>query len=130
MRKFTKFFMLLFALVGATEMTAQNKVYTLTPGERVTEITAGQQYMIYNSAESGQGYCFFLYNSGSAFAGVKSTNPSTFSITGTEAVVNKYIFTAETGSVDGTFAMKNLASNTYPQGTTTQSTDAVNLHFE
>ena len=122
--------MLLFALVGATEMTAQNKVYTLTPGERVTEITAGQQYMIYNSAESGQGYCFFLYNSGSAFAGVKSTNPSTFSITGTEAVVNKYIFTAETGSVDGTFAMKNLASNTYPQGTTTQSTDAVNLHFE
>ena len=123
--------MLLFALVGATKMSAQEQLYILTPGERVTEITAGQQYMIYNSCESnGGGYCFFLYNNGSAFAGVKSTNPSTFSITGTEAVVNKYIFTAETGSVDGTFAMKNVASNTYPQGTTTQSNSAVNLHFE
>lgn len=122
--------MLLFALVGATEMTAQNAVYTLTPGERVTEITAGQQYMIYNSCKSGEGYCFFLYNNGNAFAGLKSTNPSAFSLRGTEAEINKYIFEAETGSVEGTFAMKNLASNTYPKGTTAQSASAVNLHFE
>lgn len=123
--------MLLFALVGATEMTAQQTaVYTLTPGERVTEITAGEQYMIYNSCESGEGYCFFLYNNGRAFAGSKSKNPSSFSITGTEAELNKYIFKAETGSVEGTFAMKNLASNTYPQGDATASESAVNLHFE
>lgn len=130
MRKFTKFFMLLFALVGATEMSAQNQLYTLTPGERVTEITAGQQYMIYNSCESGESYCFFLYNNGSAFAGSKSKNPSSFSITGTEAEVNKYIFTAETGSASGTYAMKNLASSTYPQGNATASGSAVNLHFD
>ncbi|MDY6114510.1 MAG: hypothetical protein SPI56_08130 [Alloprevotella sp.] len=131
MRKFTKFFMLLFALVGATEMTAQQTaVYTLTPGERVTEITAGEQYMIYNSCESGEGYCFFLYNNGSAFAGSKSKNPSSFSITGTDAVINKYIFVAEEGTVAGTYAMKNLASSTYPQGDATASESAVNLHFE
>lgn len=131
MRKFTKFFMLLFALVGATEMTAQQSaVYTLTPGERVTEITAGEQYMIYNSCESGENYCFFLYSNGIGFAGSKSINPSSFSITGTDAVINKYIFVAEEGSVAGTYAMKNLASNTYPQGNTTASATKVNLNFE
>lgn len=131
MRKFTKFFMLLFALVGATEMTAQQSaVYTLTPGERVTAITAGEQYMIYNSCESGESYCFFLYNNGSGFAGSKSKNPSSFSITGTDAVINKYIFVAEEGSVAGTYAMKNLASNTYPQGDATASASKVNLHIE
>lgn len=132
MRKFTKFFMLLFALVGATEMSAQNKLYTLTPGERVTTITAGQQYMIYNSCAAGtsnEAYAFILYYNGSNFAGLKNINPSAFSVTGTEAELNKYIFEAETGSVDGTFALKNVASNSYAQGTTTPSATAQNLLF-
>lgn len=77
---------LLGALLCATAMQAQKTTY-YWPGTRVDELTSGQQYFIYNTANDGKDRSWFLFSNGSA---LRTNNTSPLSFLTTE---NKYIFT-------------------------------------
>lgn len=83
--------LLLGSLITATAMQAQEtgKTTYYWPNERVTEITDGTQYFIYNTANDGQDRSYFLYSNGS---GLRTNNVSPKTFTTSDA---SYLFTAK-----------------------------------
>lgn len=75
---------LLGALLVSTAMQAQTFYW---PGTRVSELTSGTQYFIYNTANDGKDRSWFLFSDGST---LKTNNTSPKDFVTSE---NKYIFT-------------------------------------
>ena len=85
MRKLLLLGSLLATMSGQAQETAKTTYYW--PGERVTELTSGTQYFIYNTTQSQGDRSWFIYSDGSA---LKTTNESPLSFITAE---NKYLFT-------------------------------------
>lgn len=83
--------LLLGSLITATAMQAQEtgKTTYYWPNERVTEITDGTQYFIYNTANDGQDRSYFLYSNGSELR-TNNVSPKTFTTSDAS-----YLFTAK-----------------------------------
>lgn len=75
---------LLGALLVSTAMQAQTFYW---PGTRVSELTSGTQYFIYNTANDGKDRSWFLFSDGSTLK-TNNTSPKDFATS-----ENKYIFT-------------------------------------
>lgn len=108
-----------------------NASKALVPTVRQSELVPGQTYMIYDPANNGQ-RCYFLKEENSTMTGVLCTNASKFSVQGTEAEVNKYLWTVTKVEEDNgiTYRLQNVATGKYATVSSNTSSDATNLLIE
>ncbi len=107
-----KLTLLILALI--VSMGAWAEKYYRTNG-RVTSLSTGTKYMIYNTSHTGYDKRFYLYGDGTAFSVKKPT------VVGSPTNIvtdNKYIWTLEESASPGEYYLKNENSGKYYNGST------------
>lgn len=123
MRKLLLLGSLLATMSGQAQETAKTTYYW--PGERVTELTSGTQYFIYNTAQANGDRSWFIYSDGSA---LKTTNESPLSFITAE---NKYLFTTNKPEslIDPTHWYLNCIHGIVGHGGQTNNTEARDIYI-
>ena len=111
MKKLLLLFCALLCLGGSR---AWAEKYYRTNG-RVTSLSTGTKYIIYNTTYTGYDKRFYLYGDGTAFSVKKPTVVGTTTNIVTD---NKYIWTLEESATPGEYYLKNENSGKYFDGST------------